>query len=192
MRQVCAALGVTLRAEYLPSALNCWADRLSRTPGSTDWSLSQRGFERLERRFGPHTLDLFATAENTNCGRFYSLLPSPGAAAVDAMQQPWTDDNCWCNPPFNLLGPVVHKIVRSHAQVTLVAPRWEAQPWWARAREACSAFVVLPADEGVFMHGSQVSLAPKPKWEVVAFRFGSAPVATPSRALSAGARCRRS
>jgi len=185
LHDVCKSLGVSLRAEYLPSAVNKWADTLSRAPDSTDWSLSDAGFARLEARYGPHTLDLFAAAENAKCGRFFSRQASPGAMGVGAMHRSWLGENCWCNPPFNLLGPVVRKIVATGARVTLVAPRWEAQPWWAAAVEACSHWEQLPAAEGVFTHGSRSTPARRPTWDVVAFRFSSG-AATRCREGSAG------
>lgn len=188
LHTVATALGVTLRAEYLPSALNLWADRLSRTRDSTDWTLSRHSFERLERLYGPHTVDLFATAENTQCGRFYSKLPAPGGAGVDAMRFSWRGDNAWANPPFNLIGPVVDKAVREGAAVTLVAPYWPAQPWWPTAVRACSAMLRLPAAEGVFKygHGDKASTATRPQWRVVVFRFEGAGHATPSHGWSDG------
>lgn len=185
LRAVCDSLGVSLRAEYLPSAVNRWADSLSRARDSTDWSLSDAGFARLEAQWGPHTLDLFATAENAKCGRFFSRHAAPGSSGVDAMNQSWLKENCWCNPPFNLLGPVVRKIVTTGARATLVAPRWEAQPWWAAAMEASSDWVALPAAESVSTHGDQAMTTRRKAWDVVAFRFDG-DNATRSRATSAG------
>jgi len=66
------AMGVVLRPEHLPSALNLGADRLSRERDSTDWTLSCAGFTRLEAKYGPHTLALFPTDLTTPCGRFIS------------------------------------------------------------------------------------------------------------------------
>lgn len=180
LHAVTTALGVTLRAEYLPSALNLWADRLSRTRDSTDWALARPAFERLERLYGPHTVDLFATAENAQCGRFYSKFPAPGGAGVDAMRFSWRGDNAWANPPFNLIGPVVDKIVREDATVTLVAPYWPAQPWWPLAVRACTALLPLPVEEGVSRHGSATTPTHRPHWRVVVFRFRTASAATPS------------
>lgn len=68
LKAVCASLGVQLRAEYLPSALNLYADKLSRATDNTDWSLRAATFRRLDRLYGPHTIDLCATAENAKCG----------------------------------------------------------------------------------------------------------------------------
>lgn len=171
LHRVCLALGVTIRAEYIPSALNLWADRLSRTADSTDWSLRRSTFLEYERMYGPHTVDLFATAEDKQCGRFFSRFPSPGGGGVDAMRQNWRLENGWANPPFNLVGPVVTKIVEQGAAVTLVAPHWPSQPWWPLAVAACMALHLLPAADGVFTHGTREGPARRPWWRVVVFRF---------------------
>lgn len=129
LHTTCRALGVTLRAEYLPSAVNMWADKLSRATDSTDWSLSAAAFARLDHAYGPHTLDLFATAENAKCGRFLSRLAAPGSCGYDAMHHSWLGETCWINPPFNLVGPVVRRLVDTGAQGTLIAPVWDGQAW---------------------------------------------------------------
>jgi len=98
LHAVCLSLGVTLWAEYIPSALNRWAYRLSRTRDWTAWTLRRDAFLKFERLYGPHTVDLFATAETKRCGRFFSRLATPGASAVDAMQHSWRDENSWANP----------------------------------------------------------------------------------------------
>lgn len=90
---------------------------------------------------------------------------------MDALSHDWTGDNCWANPPFQLMGSVVDKILRTGARVTLVAPIWRAQPWWQRAVEGCQRWEELPAHEGVFIHGSRSTPAPVPKWRVAVFRF---------------------
>ena len=89
-------------------------------------------------------------------------------------------DNSWANPPFNLVGPVVHRIIQKAARVTLVAPWWETQPWWAPAVEACAEFSLLPLDEGVYTLGATDCPPPSPVCRKVAFRLdGSAASATP-------------
>lgn len=176
LHTTCKALGVTLRAEYLPSAVNMWADKLSRATDSTDWSLSAAAFARLDRAYGPHTLDLFATAENAKCGRFLSRLAAPGSCGYDAMHHSWLGENCWINPPFNLVGPAVRRLIDTGAQGTLIAPVWDGQAWWAAAVEGCTSYEILPPHEGVFTHGSRNTPALPPKWLVAAFRFaGGAP-----------------
>eukprot|EP00170_Pyropia_yezoensis_P005554 contig_22552_g5569 len=129
LHAVCTSSGVMVRVEYPPSALNLWADRLSRTKDSTDWTLSRTAFLAQEAFYGPHTVGIFETAENAQCGRFYFKFPSLGGAGVDALRLPWAAENGWANSQFNLVGPVVDKTSREKAALSLVAPHWPAQPW---------------------------------------------------------------
>jgi len=154
LHAVLVELNVELRHEYVASALNVWADRLSREVDSTDWSLAPAAFHRLDVHYGPHSVDLFATEVNTRCVRFYSRDLTPGALGANALLFKWSDENAWANPPFNLLGPVVDKGIRERATATVVAPVWQAQPWWARAVEACAEWHLLPPAEGVYRASS--------------------------------------
>lgn len=160
-----------MRASYLPSAVNHEADRLPRSRDSTDWSLSDAAFKLLEAKYGPYTLDVLATSATHKRGRYFSSTAEPGTAGVNAFAHPWGNGNCWCNPPFQLLGPVMAEIIRRRATVTLIAPVWRAQGWWRRAVEACDAYEVLPRAEGCFTHGARDLPAPPPQCEVAAFRF---------------------
>lgn len=178
---------VELRASHLPSAVNNAADRLSRSNDSTDWALSDRAFQRLEHQYGPHTLDSFATSLNNKCGRYLSRTADPGTAGVDAMSQNWASDNCWVNPPFQLIGSVLDKILRTKARATLIVPVWSAQPWWQRAVETCASWEELPKAEGVFTHDTQTTPAKAPKWRVAAFRFDGG--VTRSPVSCAGSAC---
>jgi len=85
--------------------------------------------------------------------------------------QDWSVDNCWENSPFNLIGPLVRRIVTTGACVTLVAPHWEAQPWWGTAMEECTTFLPLPLEEGVYTRGAADPHSRRPWWRTVVFRF---------------------
>lgn len=185
LQAVCDAHGVHLRVSHLPSAASHVADKLYRTRDSTDWSLSDAAFQRLETVYGPHTLDLFATSDNRKCGRFYSATANSGTAGVNDFSHSWRDENCWCNAPFQMLGLVVAEIIRRRATATLIAPVSRAQGWWHQAVAACDVYEVLPAAEGVFTHGTRGTSAPCPKREVAAFRFHG-DGAIPSPVASAG------
>jgi len=133
LHELCREMDAQLRAEHVSSALNEWADRLSRENDSTDWTLAAEAFDSLNREFGPHSVDLFASELNTRCRTFYSRRPCPGAAGVNALTQSWVRENEWANPPFHLVGAVVARILAARATVTLIAPAWPAQPWWPLA-----------------------------------------------------------
>lgn len=169
--ELCQDMNVELRVEHVSSVLNDWADRLSRENNSTDWTLSRPTFLELERAYGPHTVDLFASTLNARCPRFYSRWLCSGALGTDAMQHDWTAENAWANPPFHMVGSVVSRILNTNATVTLIAPVWRAQPWWRRVVEGCSEWHILPPPPGVFTHDSQSRPAASPFWRTAAFRF---------------------
>lgn len=95
------------------------------------------------------------------------------------MSQSRANDNCWANPPFRLIGPVLDKIIRSRTQATLIVPAWTAQPWWPRALETCASWEELPKAEGNFTHATQSKPAKAPKWRVAALRFGGGVIRSP-------------
>lgn len=179
LHELCSDMGVEFRVEHVSSVLNDWADRLSRENDSTDWTLQTDAFQELDARFGPHTIDLFASAVNARTPRFYARWLCPDALGVNALYYDWTGDNAWANPPFHLMGAVVHKIIQSGASRTLVAPEWRAQPWWQRAMDHCTEWVRLAPVHGVYTHGSRSTPAPRPLWRTVVFRFaGTTPCGT--------------
>lgn len=180
--ELCAAMEVELRVEHVSSVLKAWADRLSREHDSTDWTLSAAAFSLLEARYGPHTVDLFASDKTARCARFYSRWYCPGTLGTNAFLHTWAGENAWANPPFHLVGAVVNNILATGATVTFVAPEWRAQPWWRRAVDGCLEWQRLPPADGVFKHASRSTPAPQPFWRTVAFRFGATPISatTPS------------
>lgn len=113
--------GITLDAEWIPTADSVWADRLSRTKESTDWSLDPNSFNVLDFLYGPHAVGRFPT----------TLPPSVGSpASGPATPYPsWTSANNWVNPPLSSIPQVLdlHKQQRVTAKV--VVPVWRAQAW---------------------------------------------------------------
>ena len=70
--------GITLRAVHRPGVEKWRADLLSRwRQDSTDLKLDPRLFRLADRKWGPHTVDLFATRLNTQLARFVSWRPDP-------------------------------------------------------------------------------------------------------------------
>ena len=56
--------------------------------------------------------------------------PDPGATYTDAMTLNWSLLKGYAFPPFFLIGPVLKKVSQDKADLVLVAPVWQAQPWW--------------------------------------------------------------
>ena len=123
--------GLQLVAVHRPGRLNQRADKLSRwSMDSTDLQLLPSLFQRANRRWGPHTVDLFANRLNRQVRRYVSWRPDPFSVANDGLTFPLTGENAWCFPPEALIQRLLAKLIREQATVTLVAPLWPSKPWW--------------------------------------------------------------
>ena len=170
---------IRLRAEYIRSAENVFADALSREEDDEDWQLHPRLFEDYEDRWGPHTIDRFASANNTHCTRFNSRWLDPKTEAVDALARPWRVhpvtgalERSWLNPPWSELPDVIQKLREEGAAATVVAPCWASASWFPDLMEMSTEVDVLPPESDMFLLGKRGSHAPldKPGWSVVVCR----------------------
>ena len=129
----CLHKNVTIHAEHIPGRVNVIADHESRHMTDTsDWQLNKRIFRSLQQKFGPFTVDLFASFRNTQLKTFFSWKPDPRAAAVDALAQEWKHHNPYMFPPFALIGRALQKVKQEKLQFALlIAPIWPAQPWYS-------------------------------------------------------------
>jgi len=187
LHAVALSYRVTLRAFWLPSVANVWADALSRRSDPGDWRLTSQVFTDLVQRYGRHTVDRFASPANAKCARFNTALHAPGTEAVDTFSVFWGGlENNWIYPPFNQAARVLDKVRADKATATVILPVWVAQPWWAPAVATANEAYLLPRTAGLFVSGHALRPAPHPKWRIAAFRFigGGLP--------STGAACRQS
>ena len=163
---------IKLRARYIRSAANVWADSLSRRWNRDDWMLNPTYFDVLEQRFGPHTVERFATANNTHLARFNSEYASPGSEAVNAMVRSWLGENNYVNPPWHLLDQVAQKLRAEGAAATVVAPYWVEETWFHELQQLSNEMLLWPAASDLFLpgwRGSSEVVGP-PSWSVVIFR----------------------
>ena len=119
-----------LSAEWVPGKGNQLADSLSRELHLDDWTVSAGVFTALDKRWGPHTLDPFASDLNSKCPRFRSRSLCPGSMGVDAFPSSWEGEVCWLVPPFHLIGRVLSHALEGRVSGTIVVPEWPAQAWW--------------------------------------------------------------
>jgi hypothetical protein len=166
-------LDVTSTDEWLATHLNVEADRLSREADSGDWRLNPAEFRRLDRDWGPHSVDRFATENNTQLARFNSAWAQPTSEGVDAFAQTgWADERNWCNPPWALLPRLVRMLRETGAAATVLAPDWPAQAWYQQLAEMASASRVLAPSTSLFRPGrlGGARAVGEARWAAVAFR----------------------
>jgi hypothetical protein len=51
---------INIIPRYIISAVNAWADKLSRHLDKDEWQLGPAVFHEMVSQFGPHTIDRFA------------------------------------------------------------------------------------------------------------------------------------
>lgn len=179
----CKARDVTLTVSWVPREQNVVADAFSKLREGCDWKLDPQWFRLLDARWGPHTIDRFASDINSQLPRFNSLYFCPTAEAVDCFAQQRRGENNWCNPPFALIGRLWAFLRWQGAVATVVVPVWRSAVWWPLL---CSGGAWAPAVVGVQeLYGGFGLFRPvttgnaygvgRPHWRVLALRVDFRP-----------------
>ena len=87
--QLCLTNDIQIETRWIPRDTNQKADIMSRFVDKDDWSLNSEVFSQLDKDWGPHTVDRFASHCNAQVRKFNSRFLSPGCDAVDALSQDW-------------------------------------------------------------------------------------------------------
>ena len=129
-------LGITVRARHIPSAMNVWADSLSRGGQilQSEWSILPSLLLKVWRAWFRPMVDLFATRFNARLPLFVSPVPDPLALEVDAFSISWANLDSYAFPPLGspkLLARLLAKLSQSqNSTMILIAPCWPGQPWF--------------------------------------------------------------
>ena len=152
----CIQRNITLCAEHIPGIDNVGADRESRKQlGLAEWKLNRQLFVKINAKWGPLDVDLFAARHNHQLQRYFSYGPDPEAEAIDALAQDWRNLKRYAFPPFNLLGRCLKKIHQERVQVAvIIAPIWQSQSWYPALLESTMDLPVL------LPHSHQILVSP--------------------------------
>jgi hypothetical protein len=80
-----------------------------------DFCLTREALAQIEQRFGPHSIDRFASDISHQLPRHNTKYFSPRAEALDAFSLNWAGDNNYLFPPQSLAGTGIceHNRIRS-------------------------------------------------------------------------------
>eukprot|EP00873_Tetraselmis_striata_P012232 jgi/Tetstr1/432496/TSEL_021870.t1 len=126
-------------------------------------------------RFGPHSIDRFASALNTMLPRYNAAWLDPTCEAVDSLHLPdadWRRENNWFNAPWPVLPDLVQKLRQSSgAAATVVAPRWEGKAWHHALTEMAVEELKVAPRPGFFRPGRRDGrgMIGMPHWPVIVF-----------------------
>ena len=120
---------IEISAQYLKGTLNVQADTLSRLNSQYEWVLHPRFFQFLDKVWGPHTIDRFASMNTTQLEKYNTRFADPFAPEDALHQADWDLENNFVNTPLKLLDRVIKMIVTQQAWATIIAPMWNAKIW---------------------------------------------------------------
>ena len=124
----CIHRNIYLIAHYVPGKTNILADLESRVfLDQTDWKLDHQVIQPF---LSQCRTDLFATRLTRQLKQYISWRPDPEACDTDALSVNWQGLKGYAFPPFNLIPAVLKKVVTDQTEIVLIAPVWQAQPWW--------------------------------------------------------------
>ena len=127
----CIQRQIEISAQHLPGKLNVTASFLSRhLRDRIDWILYPDLFAKINSRWGPLEIDLFASRFSAQLPHFYSWRADPEAVAMDAFMQRWTGVKAFTHPPWCLVSRVLQKVTLERATLVLITPLWRTQPWF--------------------------------------------------------------
>ena len=123
---VCMAKGITVRGEHTPGVENVRTDRIPATGG---WIPIV--FLQIFNRWGPLQVDLSAARHNAQLLQYFTFKTDPGAVAVDAFAQDWSNLTPYAFPPFLMVGRCLQKIREEKVEkAVIVTPLWRSQAWY--------------------------------------------------------------
>ena len=157
---LCKSYGIQLVVEWIPREYNKYADYLSKVVDHDDWQTSSPFFKYLEERWGPHTLDRFASSTNTKTRRFNSKYLCPNTEQVNAFSVSWEGENNYLVPPVTYVPKVLAHLKSSRAKGTLVVPYWPSAAYYPllfTGKDAMEPFIkaleVIPFEKGILIQG---------------------------------------
>lgn len=84
---------------------------------------------------------MFASRTNCQLPKYFSWQPDPEAIGRDALLHNWVDLKGYAFPP--LLPGCLKKIEEEGSKVVLVAPVWQAQPWYPNLLNLAADYPIL-------------------------------------------------
>ena len=126
-------LNLTIVPIHVPRdhSLLVLADCGSKFQDTDDWSIDDHSLHVLQHIAGQAiTCDTFAYNTNARTAKFYSKIPSPGCAGINAFSMDWTRDFNFVCPPVKEITYVIQHIQTKPTQGILVVPSWPTAMFW--------------------------------------------------------------
>ena len=160
--------------------MNQEADYLSKCSNSEDWSIQDWVFEMLDKKWGSHTVDRFASQVTAKCIRFNSKWWVPKTEGINAFDQRWRFENNWFVPPPRLVAKCLYEMEADKAVSTLIVPEWKSAMYWPMLvvqqgsfKSFVREFIILPQNNLISSGDCKRGLFAEEalKFKMIAFRI---------------------
>ena len=140
-------------AMHVPSEQNI-ADEGSGQKGlETEWSFRDDEYQRIENKFGPFNVDLFASRINKKNDRYVSWHKDCDAWRINTFSFMWSYIFSYIFPPFNIIVKTLHKIQMDKADCVIIVPWLKSQVWVPKLVTLLTDYpVFLPKDKHILEH----------------------------------------
>jgi hypothetical protein len=158
LRRLCEENGISLGLQYIPSVLNIWADKLSRSRLSSDWALTPSSLAQIRNHLPHHhniTLHTQVFARRDTVAPDVRHFHSPtGTGSEDPAgkplppldgQTPWPTELglTLVTPTPAQAGLVLRHPRQAPSDAAVVVPDWSAQPWHQPSMRAAATTISL-------------------------------------------------
>ena len=161
---ICKGYNIKLAVGWIPRESNQYADYISKVVDHDDWRVSPSLFRYIERKWGPHTVDRFASSSNSKLRRFNSKYLCPNTECVNAFSVSWARENNFLAPPVSYIPKVLAHMKSCRATGTLVAPFWPSAAYYplifrngTSAEHFVVSWEVIPYKDGLVIQGENKS-----------------------------------
>ena len=114
---------IAMFVEYLPSALNVFADWESQNAKcNSEWQLDVSVFQDIVTHNGQPALDVFASRFFHQFPQYMVQNPHPGSIETDAFMNSWHREYSFPFPPFSLISWVLRKILTEKINHLIIVP----------------------------------------------------------------------
>merc|ERR1711988_1882177 len=85
----CMKFNIFMQPTWVPREENQIADHYSKYNDTDDWSIDNKSFINISKRYGPFTIDRFADNYNRQTKRFNSKFYCPETESVNCFTNDW-------------------------------------------------------------------------------------------------------
>jgi hypothetical protein len=115
------------------AARSVWATLTVRD--APELTLTREAFVQVEQRFGPHSIDRFASDISYQLPRYNTKYFLPRAEALDAFSLNWAGDKNYLFPPLSLVGHAMYHASVCGADITIVYMQWFSRTYMKSLRK---------------------------------------------------------